>query len=101
MYDYDPLLQIPEDKQHLVIGGEVHVWSEQIDSISLDPTAWPRSSAAAEILWSGPRLSNPKRTQLTVARRLGEMRERMVARGVMAEPVHMPYCMMEENQCNG
>jgi hexosaminidase len=101
MYDYNPLLDIPEDKQHLVIGGEVHIWSEQIDSVSLDPTAWPRSSTAAEILWSGPTLSNPMRTQPRVARRLGEMRERMVARGTMAEPVHMPYCMMEENQCNG
>jgi hexosaminidase len=79
----------------------VHVWSEQIDAVNLDTTVWPRTSAAAEVLWSGPNLSNPLRDQRQVAPRLGQMRERMVSRGIMAEPVHMPYCMMEENQCNG
>lgn len=36
MYSYDPLQGVPEDLQHLVIGGETHIWSEQTDTVNLD-----------------------------------------------------------------
>lgn len=32
---YDPLKDIPDDRKHLVIGGEVHLWGELTDSINL------------------------------------------------------------------
>ena len=54
MYSYDPLEGITDEApQKLVLGGEAHVWSEQIDATSLDSTIWPRLGAAAEVLWSG------------------------------------------------
>lgn len=36
MYSYDPLNGVPENATHLVLGGEVHIWSEQTDSVNLD-----------------------------------------------------------------
>ena len=89
-YSYDPLANIPADKHHLVIGGEAHMWSEQTDPINLDRSVWPRASAVAEILWSGGRDENGNnRSQIEASPRLNEMRERLVARGVGAEPVQV------------
>lgn len=53
IYSYDPLRGVPEEHKHLVIGGEVHLWGELTDSISLDGMLWPRAAAAAEVLWKG------------------------------------------------
>lgn len=97
IYSYDPLSGIPPENQHLVIGGEAHMWTEQTDPINLDRMIWPRASAAAEILWSGAKdaLTGGNRSQIEAAPRLSEMRERMVALGVGAESLQMPFCSME------
>jgi len=100
MYSYDPLSNIPANLSHLVLGGEVHIWSEQTDPINLDRQVWPRACAAAEVLWSGAKDEDGRnRSQITASPRLAEMRERLVAREVMAEPVHMPFCTMNGTQC--
>ncbi|KAF2668253.1 N-acetyl-beta-D-glucosaminidase [Microthyrium microscopicum] len=102
VYTYDPLDQVDAKNHHLVIGGEAHIWSEQIDHINMDPVVWPRASAAAEVLWSGPRDANGKDRDIQEAAiRLSEFRERMVAMGVMAEPIQMPFCLQEPHQCDG
>jgi hexosaminidase len=102
MYTYDPLQEVAEAEHHLVIGGEAHIWSEQIDHINMDTSVWPRASAVAEVLWSGPKdVSGKYRSVRYAAGRLSEFRERMVAMGVMAEPIQMPYCLMEKDQCDG
>lgn len=100
MYSYDPLNQVPENLTHLVLGGEAHIWSEQTDPISLDRMVWPRACAAGEVLWSGAKdASGQNRSQITASPRLSEMRERLVARGVMAEPIQMPFCTQNGTQC--
>ncbi|KAF2012254.1 glycoside hydrolase family 20 protein [Aaosphaeria arxii CBS 175.79] len=100
VYSYDPLAGVPSEYHHLVIGGEAHLWSEQTDPINLDRMIWPRASAAAEVLWSGVKdAQGQNRSQFDASPRLSEMRERMVARGVGAEPVQMPYCTMDGEQC--
>lgn len=82
-----------KEDQHLVIGGEVHMWSEQTDPVNLDPMVWPRASAAGEVLWSGRQDGQGKnRSQVEAAPRLAEWRERMVLRGVRAGPVQMVFC---------
>nr|POE48145.1 beta-hexosaminidase [Quercus suber] len=88
MYSYDPLSGIPANLTHLVLGGEAHIWSEQTDAINLDSMIWPRAAAAAEVLWSGAKdpVTGQNRSQITASPRLSEMRERLVARGVRAEP---------------
>jgi hexosaminidase len=100
MYSYDPLAGVPANETHLVIGGETHIWSEQTDSVNLDRMVWPRACAAAEVLWSGAKdASGQNRSQIDASPRLSEMRERLVARGVMAEPIQMPFCTMNGTQC--
>ncbi|KAF2687987.1 glycoside hydrolase family 20 protein [Lentithecium fluviatile CBS 122367] len=96
IYSHNPLTNIPTSKQHLVLGGEVHLWAEQTDPSNLDQMVWPRAAAAAEVLWSGAMdAEGNSRSQKEAAQRLSEMRERLVRMGVGAEPVQMPYCTME------
>jgi hexosaminidase len=93
IYSYDPLAGVPENSKHLVLGGEVHIWSEQTDPVNLDDMVWPRASAAGEVLWGGRTLpSGQNRSQLDASPRLAEMRERMVLRGINAGPVQMVFC---------
>ncbi|RMX77343.1 hypothetical protein D0869_09968, partial [Hortaea werneckii] len=100
MYSYDPLNGIPENATHLVLGGETHIWSEQTDAVNLEFMVWPRACAAAEVLWSGAKdASGQNRSQITAAPRLSEMRERLVARGVHADAIQMPFCVMNGTQC--
>jgi hexosaminidase len=76
-----------------VLGGEMHIWTEQTDPVNLDTMIWPRGSAAGEVLWSGRQdASGQNRSQVEAAPRLSEMRERMVKRGISAGPVQMIYC---------
>jgi hexosaminidase len=100
VYSYDPLTGVPEDKQHLVLGGEAHMWSEQTDNINVDRMVWPRAAAAAEVLWSGAKDEHGQnRSQIDAAPRLSEMRERLVAKGIGAEPIQMAFCTMNGTQC--
>ncbi|KAF2005856.1 glycoside hydrolase family 20 protein [Amniculicola lignicola CBS 123094] len=100
IYSYDPLAGIPPESHHLILGGEAHMWSEQTDPVNLDRMVWPRAAAVAEILWSGAKDTEGRnRSQIEASPRLSEMRERLVARGVGAEPVQMPYCTMEGEVC--
>lgn len=97
IYVYDPYVNITADVQHLIEGGEVHMWSEQTDPINLDSRVWPRAAAAAEVLWSGPR--NYSMIE-DASRRLGGWRERVVLdHSVQASVVQMAWCSMEGG-CN-
>jgi hexosaminidase len=98
IYSHDPTAGLTAEEAKLVLGGEVAVWSETIDPANLDSILWPRASAAGEVLWSGRQdASGRNRSQLDAAPRLAEMRERMVARGVMSSPVQMIFCTQAEN----
>ncbi|KAL8819056.1 MAG: hypothetical protein Q9223_002434, partial [Gallowayella weberi] len=85
MYAYDPVADVPQSLIHQVMGGEVHLWGELTDSVSLDGMLWPRVAAAAEVMWSAPR----KKPDEKVTRRLADMRERLVERGIRAGVVQM------------
>lgn len=100
IYSYDPLYNIPPNSTHLVLGGEIHMWSEQTDPAVLDSTVWPRACAAAEVLWSGAKDAQGRnRSQVEASPRLSEMRERMLLRGIGAGPVQMVYCTQNGTQC--
>ena len=73
IYSYDPLAGVAKENQHLVLGGEVHMWAEQTDPENLEPMVWPRASAAGEVLWSGRQDANGKnRSQVDASPRLAE-----------------------------
>lgn len=94
VYAYDPLADIPDSQQHLVVGGEVHMWAEQTDGVILDSNLWPRVSAAGEVLWRGKGVVGEDAT-----RRLAEMREWLVASGIAAGPVQVTWCLMNPGNC--
>ncbi|PSU33886.1 beta-N-acetylhexosaminidase [Photobacterium lutimaris] len=56
VYHYDPLANIPADKQDKVLGVQVALWSETVvDEHTLDYLLYPRLFAAAEVTWSESR----------------------------------------------
>ncbi len=94
MWTYNPLLNIPPGSAEadLVLGGEVNMWSELTDPANIDSKVWPRASAVAEVLWSGPRDNG---SFVDAATRLAEFRERMLVRGVNAAVVQTTFCTQE------
>lgn len=94
VYTYDPFESIPGEHRALILGGEVHLWCEQTDSITLDFKLWPRVAAAAEVLWKGAMSVDE-----SVTRRLAEIRQRLVLHGIKAEVVQMEWCLMNEGGC--
>jgi hexosaminidase len=95
VYAYRPLEGVPEDLRHLVLGGEVHLWGELTDEVSLDGMLWPRTAAAGEVLWRGEGLGVGE----PATRRLAEMRERLVRKGIRAGVVQMEWCLRNEGAC--
>lgn len=82
---------------HNVLGGELAVWTETIDPVSLDTIIWPRAAAAAEVWWSGRTdAQGVNRTQLDARPRLSEQRERMLTRGVRGTPITQLWCDMND-----
>ncbi|KAJ2783892.1 Glucosamine-6-phosphate isomerase (Glucosamine-6-phosphate deaminase) (GNPDA) (GlcN6P deaminase) [Coemansia javaensis] len=102
IYNYNPLTNITDPaKQKLVLGGEVALWSAQSDETTVDRYLWPRAAAFAEIMWSGgiDPATNATRDTVKAAPRLTEQRFRMVARGIMAEPVQPLWCIRHPESC--
>lgn len=84
----------------MVYGGEVCMWAEQTDSSNLDSNLWPRTAAAAEVLWSGSHdAEGQSRPLLQAARRLSEVRERLVEMGVRAAPIFPSWCSKHPEAC--
>jgi len=82
----------------LVLGGEATLHSFETDANGLQSKVWPRVAAMAERLWSDP-TSNSEIDQGLTLRRLNLQRERMVTRGVQADPLQPEYCLHNEGAC--
>lgn len=77
-----------------VLGGEACLWSEIIDENSLDNRIWPRAAALAERLWADPNI-----TPTLAQNRMYRHRDRLVARGLNADPVAPKWCIQNEGAC--
>jgi hexosaminidase len=44
--------KLTPEQQKRILGGEVAMWAEQIDSLTIDSRIWPRAAAIAERFWS-------------------------------------------------
>ncbi|KAI8149307.1 glycoside hydrolase superfamily [Fennellomyces sp. T-0311] len=86
IYSYDMTYDLTSEQAKNVLGGEVALWAEQTDRVGLDIRLWPRSAAAAEVMWSGRRDKNQKQRDLGDAMlRMFDWRYRLVGRGIQAE----------------
>ncbi|XP_074113573.1 chitooligosaccharidolytic beta-N-acetylglucosaminidase-like [Cotesia typhae] len=83
-----------ENKTHLILGGEAALWTEQTDSVSVDPRLWPRSAALAERLWAEPETSWRNFEQ-----RMLFHRERLVKRGIRADSLEPEWCRINQGLC--
>ncbi|MBE3042981.1 family 20 glycosylhydrolase [Candidatus Bathyarchaeota archaeon] len=98
VYSHDPTAGLTEEEAKLVLGGEVAVWTETIDPMTIDSLAWPRAGAAGEVLWSGRHdAAGQNRSLVDAGERLAEMGERMVAKGVRAEHLTEVWCLQAED----
>lgn len=100
IYNYDIAYNLTEEESKLVLGGEVALWSEQADPLVLDSRIWPRASALAEALWSGNKDETGKMRYAQATDRLIEWRNRMVRRGIRAEPIQPLWCIKHPGMCN-
>ncbi|KAF2812134.1 chitobiase [Mytilinidion resinicola] len=95
IYSYNPLDGLSPEQRRLVAGGEVHMWNEMTDAVTLDGMLWPRAAAAAEVLWTGG--GTPVSEDTT--RRLAEFRERLLLEGIAAGMVQMEWCLRNKGGC--
>ncbi|KAK4766221.1 hypothetical protein SAY87_007863 [Trapa incisa] len=88
VYTAEPLEGISDpSEQELVLGGEVCMWGETIDTSNVQQTIWPRAAAAAERLWSRKDATSTGSLNTTALPRLQYFRCLLNRRGVQAAPV--------------
>ncbi len=86
---------LSESKKKQVLGGEVAMWSEQVDSATLEAKVFPRASALAERLWSNPEAGSWYKAQ----QRMLQHRWRLTHRGVAADALQPEWCRINDGQC--
>ncbi|WP_332402868.1 beta-N-acetylhexosaminidase [Vibrio metschnikovii] len=52
--------ELTEKEQQLILGGEITIWGENLDSMTIEQRLWPRSYAIAERLWSSKDLTDER-----------------------------------------
>ncbi|KZS17103.1 Beta-hexosaminidase subunit beta [Daphnia magna] len=77
-----------------ILGGEAAIWSEQVDSTTIEGKLWPRSSALAERLWT-----DPDTTWRAAEHRFNHHRERLVQRGIQADALQPEWCHQNDGYC--
>jgi hypothetical protein len=107
MYNNDPTYigpaaNLTAEEKARVLGGEVAMWSEEVDQYNLDQKVWPRASAAAERWWSSTGASDLdlpsgkiKQTEMFFAyRRFLVHHQRLVKRGLAPERTQPEWCRL-------
>ena len=54
----EPMKPLTEEERTRILGGEACMWSEMVDSLTIESRIWPRTAAIAEKLWSPASLTN-------------------------------------------
>ena len=83
MYIQEPCTGIPNELDHLVLGGEGCMWGETVDTSDIQQTIWPRMGAIAERLWSARTVNDT----VAAAPRIEYFRCLLNRRGIAAAPL--------------
>ena len=81
-YSVDPdngHMGLSPDERSRILGGEATMWSEWVDSETIDSRIWPRTAAIAERLWSPASVNNVN----DMFRRLDIMNRRLEETGLL------------------
>lgn len=78
-----------------ILGGEVAMWTEQTDGMSLMSKVEPRAAAYGERLWRGPSAGGWRQAEPRMVRQ----RERLSKRGVGADALVQRWCNQNEGKC--
>lgn len=92
-YEYRPWIEYSH--LDLTLGGEVCLWSEQVEIDSLETRLWPRTAAFAERIWSDPVNSD----NYDIYTRLVSQRERLIERGLKAAAMWPRWCSLNPGKC--
>jgi len=100
-YGNDPIkllksfnVNITDKIRESILGQEAAMWSETVDESTVDGKVWPRVSGLAERLWS-----NPAEDWTHVEARLIYHRDRLVQRGIRADPIQPLWCKQNGGSC--
>jgi hexosaminidase len=89
------ILNGTDDQRRHVLGGHAAMWGENVDATSFLERVWPRTTAVAEVLWSGSPTynhSSPLQVEL-IQKRLADFRCWLVRRYALpASPIEPGYC---------
>jgi hexosaminidase len=82
------------DQQSHILGGHSSMWGERVDSTDFYERVWPRSSATAEVLWSG----SPK--NITTGLALDDVQARLERfRCYMLQQFNVPISPIAPGHC--
>ena len=54
---FEKIIPLTPEQEVFILGGETCMWSEMVDSITMESRIWPRAAAVAEKLWSSKELT--------------------------------------------
>ncbi|KAF0689535.1 Aste57867_19038 [Aphanomyces stellatus] len=94
MYDQELAYNVTAENLHLVLGGEVVLWSEVTGAAAMDDKVWPRTAAFAERAWT-----NLNATWDKVMARMTIASHRIVESGVGADMIQPHWCRQNPGQC--
>ncbi|CAK7901995.1 beta-hexosaminidase [[Candida] anglica] len=100
IYNYDFADGLTEEENKRVLGAEVALWSEQVDSTVVTQKLWPRAAALAESTWSGNKDDKGDYRAYYFTQRINEFREYLVEMGVDASPLVPKMCVKYPHTCD-
>lgn len=101
IYAFDFAANLSQDEMQHIIGAEVTLWSEQVDTTVLTQKIWPRAAALAELTWSGNKnIETGKLRTNLLTQRLFNFREYLVALGYKASPLVPRFCIKNPHACD-
>lgn len=100
IYDYDFTANLTASEKAHVLGAELALWSEQVDSVVLTSKIWPRAAALAELTWSGNLDANGMLRTNSLTQRILNFREWVVAMGYEASPLVPKFCLKNPHACD-